>query len=104
MTVEDAAFLLTLYIQEQRTVLRIENERLRVTEGDDGDERDIVNIPAIKVGQIVIFGACMITPAALRFCLINRIPIVLLSGRGKYFSRIESTDDVSVALERIQFK
>ncbi|ACF46994.1 CRISPR-associated protein Cas1 [Prosthecochloris aestuarii DSM 271] len=68
MTIEDAAFLRTLYIQEQGTVLRIENERFRVTVGDDDDE-DIVNIPSIKVGQIVIFGACMVTPAAMRFCL-----------------------------------
>lgn len=103
MTLENAAFLRTLYIQEQGTVLRVENERFRVTGGDE-DGEEIINVPAIKVGQIVIFGACMITPAALRFCLINRIPIVLLSGRGKYFSRIESTDDVNVVLERIQFK
>ncbi len=103
MTIQDAAFLRTLYIQEQGTMLRIENERFRVTEGGD-DGEDIINVPAIKVGQIVIFGACMITPAVLRFCLINRIPIVLLSGRGKYFSRIESTDDVNVSLERVQFQ
>lgn len=103
MTIEDAAFLRTLYIQEQGTVLRIENERFRVTVGDDDDE-DIVNIPSIKVGQIVIFGACMVTPAAMRFCLMHRIPIVLLSSRGKYFSRIESTDDVNIELERLQFE
>lgn len=103
MTIEDAAFLRTLYIQEQGTVLRIENERFRVMEGEDENERDIVNIPSIKVGQIVIFGACMVTPAAMRFCLMHRIPIVLLSSRGKYFSRIESTDDVNIELERLQF-
>lgn len=65
MTLENPAFLRTLYIQEQGTMLRIENERFRVT-GKDEDDKDIINVPAIKVGQIVIFGACMITPAALR--------------------------------------
>lgn len=48
MTIEDAAFLRTLYIQEQGTVLRIENERFRVTEGEEENERDIVNVPILK--------------------------------------------------------
>jgi CRISPR-associated protein Cas1 len=101
---EDAAFLRTLYIEEQGSTLRIENERFRVTHGKESEEMELIELPSIKVGQIVIFGACMITPAAMRHCLIQNIPIILLSQQGKYFSRIESTDDVNIALERLQFE
>ncbi len=85
-------------------MLRIENDRFRVTHGRDEEELELIELPSIKVGQIVIFGACMITPAAMRHCLTENIPIVLLSQQGKYFSRIESTDDVNIALERLQFE
>lgn len=101
---DDSAFLRTLYIEEQGSMLRIENERFRVTHGKDAEEVELVELPSLKVGQIVIFGACMITPAALRHCLTQNTPIVLLSQQGKYFSRIESTDDVNIALERLQFE
>ena len=101
---DDTAFLRTLYIEEQGSMLRVEHERLRVTQGRDEEEVELVDIPSIKVGQIVIFGACMITPGALRHCLTSKTPIVLLSQQGKYYSRIESTDDVNIELERLQFQ
>jgi CRISPR-associated protein Cas1 len=101
---DDSAFLRTLYIEEQGAMLRVEHERYRVTHGRDDDEVELVDLPSIKVGQIVIFGACMITPAAIRYCLTNNTPIVLLSQQGKYYSRIESTDDVNIDLERLQFR
>ena len=101
---DDTAFLRTLYIEEQGSMLRIENERFRVTHARESEELELIELPAIKVGQIVIFGACMITPAAMRHCLTQNIPIILLSQQGKYFSRIESTDDVNIALERLQFE
>jgi CRISPR-associated protein Cas1 len=100
---DDRYFLRTLYIQEQGSVLRVSSDQFRVTLGNDSDEEDLIEIQSIKVGQIVIFGACMITPPALRYCLMKRIPIVLLSQHGEYFSRIESTDDVNIMLEREQF-
>ncbi|MBM3422621.1 MAG: CRISPR-associated endonuclease Cas1 [Chlorobi bacterium] len=101
---DDALFLRTLYIQEQGSMLRIDNECFRVTLNRNGDEEELLDIQCIKVGQIVIFGACMITPAAMRHCLCNRIPVILLSQHGEYFSRIESTDDVNIKLERLQFQ
>ena len=101
---DDIAFLRTLYIEEQGSTLRIENERFRVTHAKESEELELIELPAIKVGQIVIFGACMITPAAMRHCLTQNIPIVLLSQQGKYYCRIESTDDVNIALERLQFE
>jgi len=101
---DDSAFLRTLYIEEQGSMLRVENERIRVTHGREAEELELVDLPSIKVGQIVIFGACMITPAAIRHCLSSNTPIVLLSQQGKYYSRIESTDDVNIELERLQFK
>ena len=101
---KDVDYLRTLYIQEQGAVLRIENECFQVTLGSETALRKLIEIQVIKVGQIVILGACMITPSVIRHCLIKRIPIVLLSQHGEYFSRIESTDDVNIQLERLQFQ
>jgi len=101
---EASLFLRTLYIQEQGSMLRVENGCFRVTCGHDDDVAELLEVQSIKVGQIVLFGACMITPAAIRHCLMNRIPVVLLSQHGEYFTRLESTDDVNIDLERLQFQ
>ncbi|MFH0988542.1 MAG: CRISPR-associated endonuclease Cas1 [bacterium] len=91
-------FLRTLYIQEQGSTLRRESERLIVQSG----EKEVLDVQAIKVEQIFIFGACMITPAAMRFCLIREIPITLLSNIGEYYGRIEATTEDHSLLQRMQ--
>ena len=95
-------FLRTLYIQEQGCWLKLEGERFIVSTG--GEEGVLlVEIPTTKVEQVVIFGTCLITPAAVRYALLHNIPITLLSSRGQYFGRIESTYGADIALERMQF-
>lgn len=88
----------TLYIQEQGTVLSKESNRFVILK----DSQELLDIPSIKVHQIVIFGTCTITPAVMQFCLYSNIPIILLSSRGKYFGRIESGDAGNSDLERLQ--
>jgi CRISPR-associated protein Cas1 len=91
-------FLRTLYIQEQGSMLRRESERLIVVKG----EQVVLDVQAIKVEQIFIFGACMITPAAMRFCLLRGIPITMLSNTGEYYGRIEATTRDTSLLQRMQ--
>ncbi|MCL4518861.1 MAG: group II intron reverse transcriptase/maturase, partial [Thaumarchaeota archaeon] len=74
---DTSPFMRTLYIQEQGCWLRIEGEKFVITTG--GKETiQLLQILAIKVEQILIFGACIITPAAMRYCLTHNIPLTNL--------------------------
>ncbi|MGH8542967.1 MAG: CRISPR-associated endonuclease Cas1 [Gammaproteobacteria bacterium] len=91
--------LRTLYLMEHGCVLGKESERLVVRKNG----AVLQEIPAIKVDQILVFGNSQITTQAMAFCLIERIPIVLLSGRGRYYGVIDSLDTDPVLLQRDQF-
>jgi len=95
-------FMRTLYIQEQGTWLRINRGRFVVTAGREPRD-ELLALPAIKVDQIMIFGHCLVTPAALRYCLQHAIPITLLSSRGAYYGQVEATTARNVARQRLQF-
>ncbi|MFQ5569547.1 MAG: CRISPR-associated endonuclease Cas1 [Rhodothermales bacterium] len=95
-------FMRTLYIQEQGAWLRVNRGRFIVTDGREPKD-ELAALPAIKVDQIMIFGHCLITPAALRYCLQQAIPITLLSSRGRYYGQVEATTARSVARQRLQF-
>lgn len=92
--------LRTLYIQEHGTVLRCEDERLRVCK----DDQELLDLPAFKIDQIILFGNAMVTTPAMKFCLRNNIPIITLSGRGEFFGVIESTNNQNVLLHQRQFE
>ena len=91
--------LRTLYLMEHGCVLGKESERLVVRKNG----AVLQEVPAIKVDQIMVFGNSQITTQAMAFCLIERIPIVLLSGRGRYYGVIDSLDTDPVLLQRDQF-
>lgn len=92
-------FRRTLYIQEQGTVLARQGERLVVKKGDDV----LLEVPAAKVDQILVFGRCAITTPAMIFCLEEEIPVVLLSSRGRYYGLLDSPVGDRVSLHRQQF-
>ncbi len=95
-------FMRTLYIQEQGCWLKYSQDKFIVSTG--GEEGiPLMEIPTMKVDQIMIFGSCLITPAAMRYALLHYIPITLLSSRGQYFGRVENTEGADIALERVQF-
>jgi CRISPR-associated protein Cas1 len=99
-TVSGNPLLRTLYLLEQGTVLAKEDERFKVVR----DKKSIREIPAIKVDQIIIFGNIQITTQAMRFCLQEDIPIILLSSRGRYFGAVESFMKTNIALHKKQFE
>ena len=92
------SFKRTLYIQEQGAVLKKEAERFIIIK----NETELLNVPVIKVSQIIIFGTCTITPAVMQLCIKKLIPITLLSSRGKYYGSIESTFANNADFERLQ--
>lgn len=97
-----ATFRRTLYIQEQGSWLRFVRDRFVITDGKNYNNK-LLSIPALKVDQVLIFGHCMITPAAMQYCLSEEIPIILLSSRGAYFGQIEATTARDVSRKRLQF-
>ncbi|MBI4652161.1 CRISPR-associated endonuclease Cas1 [Candidatus Desantisbacteria bacterium] len=92
-------FLRTLYLLEQGSVLKKEDERFIITK----DGNVVKEIPAIKIDQILVFGNIQITTQAMRFCLEQNIPIILLSSRGKYFGVVESFQRTDPNLHKRQF-
>ncbi len=91
--------LRTLYIMEQGAELGKEYERFIVRKKDTAP----IEVPAIKVDQILIFGNVRITTPAMQFCLIEEIPIFLLSSRGQYYGVVESAKSDQVTLHARQF-
>ena len=91
--------LRTLYVLEHGYVLGKESERFTIRKAG----RIIHRIPAIKVDQIMIFGNAQITTQAMHFCLRSKIPIYLLSGRGRFYGVVDGFDTDPVLLHRDQF-
>jgi CRISPR-associated protein Cas1 len=94
------AFMRTLYIQSQGSILRRQNERFVVSK----DEEVISEVHIMKVEQIIIFGNCAITTPAMTTCLQENIPITFLSSNGKYYGRLESTNNTNIVLQQLQFE
>jgi len=93
------AFMRTLYIQSQGSILRRQNERFVVSK----DDEVISEVHVMKVEQIIIFGNCAVTTPAMTTCLQENIPITFLSSNGKYYGRLESTGNTSIVLQQMQF-
>jgi CRISPR-associated protein Cas1 len=91
--------LRTLYMIEHGTVLGKESERFVVRKKG----ATVREIPAIKVDQIMVFGNSQITTQAMHFCLMENIPIYLLSGKGRYYGVVDSYSTDPVLLHRDQF-
>lgn len=91
--------LQTLYVTGHGCVLGKESERLIVRR----EGKIIQEVPALKVDQIMIFGNSQLTTQAMQFCLLEKIPIVLLSGKGRYYGVVDSMDTDPVLLHRDQF-
>jgi CRISPR-associated protein Cas1 len=91
--------LRSLYLMEQGAELAKEDERFVVRKHG----ATLQQIPALKVDQILVFGNVRITTPAMQFCLLEDIPVFLLSSRGRYYGVLESTATDKVLLHRDQF-
>lgn len=95
----------TLYIQEQGSILKKEGNRFVVIKSGSltgGGDKELSEIPAIKVREVIIFGSCTLSPSVIQYCLKARIPVTLLSSRGRYYGRIESTDQPNGEYAKLQ--
>ncbi len=99
-TSSDLAFMRTLYVQGVATNVGRSSNRLVIRVGHD---HVIGEVPMEKISQVIVFGESYITTPALRLCLKSNVPVIFLSGGGKYMGRLESADHEPVDLPRIQF-
>ncbi|MFW5443047.1 MAG: group II intron reverse transcriptase/maturase [Methylococcaceae bacterium] len=91
--------LKTLYLLKHGSVLGKESERFVIRyKGTIQQE-----IPSIHVDQIMVFGNVQITTQVMQFSLQKRIPIFLLSGKGRFYGVVDSFDTESVMLHQQQF-
>lgn len=93
-----STFQQTLYIQEQGAILKKEGGRFIIIAGN----KELLEVPLLKISSIIIFGNCTITPSVIQVCLKKEIPITLLSSRGKYYGSIETTFNNNTDFERLQ--
>ncbi|HID30305.1 MAG TPA: CRISPR-associated endonuclease Cas1, partial [Desulfobacterales bacterium] len=98
--ISTSRLLSTLYLSEQGSYLSYSQKRLIVKKG----EQVLMEIPAVKIQQIIVFGQCGITTPAINFCLKASIPISFLSVHGSYYGRLMSPAAKQVTLHQQQFQ
>ena len=91
--------LKTLYLIKAGTTLTKEYERFVIKKQGEIIKR----IPAIHVDQIMVFGNSQLTTQVMQYCLEQRIPIYLLSGKGKFYGMVDSFNTEPVLIHKAQF-
>ncbi len=75
----------TLYITQQEAMLRKTDERLKVTVNKDV----LLDVPMIKVSQVVLYGNITVTAATIAALLEQQIDICYLTQHGQYLGRLQ---------------
>jgi CRISPR-associated protein Cas1 len=90
----------TLYVTQQDTVLRKTDERLKVTQ----KSTTLLDVPLIKVSEVVVFGRVTVTAATVQALLDHHIPVCYLSEHGRYVGRIEPSLSKNSLLRSAQYR
>ncbi len=90
----------TLYVTQQDTVLRKTDERLKVTQKG----ATLLDVPMLKVSQVVIFGRVTVTASTLQTLLEHHIPVCYLSEHGRYVGRFEPSLSKNSLLRSAQYR
>lgn len=90
----------TLYITQQGAVVSKVSERLKVTL----NKELLLDVPLIKVSQVVVFGQVMLTPPAVRELLKRQIEVCYLSQHGRYYGRLQPEGSKNAPLRVEQYK
>lgn len=89
----------TLYLVDPATRLATVNRHLVVKR----DETVLLDLPAVNVDQVMLFGYNTLTTPAMICCLRHDIPIAFLSKMGKFYGRLEPPSSASINLLTAQF-
>lgn len=89
-----------LYIYEQGIVLEFRENRLIINYTKD----DFKSMPIEHVDNVVVFGGIQLSTACIHNLLSQGIHVTFLSRTGSYFGRLESTSDINIHRQRMQFR
>lgn len=90
----------TLYITQQDTTLRKTDERLKVTR----QGATLLDVPMLKVSQVVLFGRVSVTAATVQALLERQIGVSYLTEHGRYVGRIEPAFSKNIVLRSAQYR
>jgi CRISPR-associated protein Cas1 len=88
-----------IYVTEQGAYLAKTGQRLLVKKGKE----TLLDIPAIEVSQVIVFGSVSITPATVSFLLGKGIDVAFLTQTGRYKGRLQPEFSKKVSLRQRQF-
>lgn len=89
-----------LYLTKHGVVLRISGSRFIVTQG----KMKLLEAPALKVDQVVVFGNALITPQAVDYVLKNNINVAYMSTSGRYRGCLQPPISQNLPLRRAQYE
>ena len=90
----------TLYLTKQDSVLHKVDERLKVTH----KREKLLEIPLIKVSQVVVFGRITITAATIRTLMESNIELCYLTQYGRFIGRLQPSFSKNSLLRREQYQ
>jgi len=89
----------TLYLTQQDSVFRKEDERFKVTfKGET-----LLDLPMLKVSQVVIMGRVTVTPHTVAALMERQVSLTYLTEHGRYVGRIEPAFSKNSLLRRAQY-
>ncbi len=89
----------TLYLTQQDSVLRKEDERLKVTLKG----KKLLDLPMLKVSQVVVVGRVTVTPHTVAALMDRSVCLTYLTEHGRYIGRIEPALSKNSLLRRAQY-
>lgn len=89
-----------LYVTEQGARLGREYDRILVTKGREV----MIDVPAVKVSEVVLVGRVGVTTPVLQMLLERGIGLVLLSSAGDFLGRLSGDRPVNTSLRRAQYR
>ncbi len=90
----------TLYVTQQDAVLRKVDERLKVTK----EKETLLDLPMLKVSQVVLFGRVTVTAATVGSLLDHGISLCYLTEHGRYLGRLEPPFSKNCLLRVAQYQ
>lgn len=90
----------TLYITTQDSVLRKVDERLKVTLKD----QTLVDIPMIKVSQVILLGRVTVTPFTVSALMERDIELCYLTEHGRFVGRLQPPFSKNSILRKEQYR
>lgn len=89
----------TLYLTQQDSVLRKEDERLKVTLKGEV----LLDLPMLKVSEVVVMGRVTVTPHTVAALMERNVHLTYLTEHGRYIGRIEPAFSKNSLLRRAQY-